>query len=81
MKGVKGAFRSCAHARPFGDDGGVWILTGLLLGALVYIGMLVMAAAGFTVVVPLIVIPPVLVGIIGANNLLGGGRPRGGRTR
>jgi hypothetical protein len=56
------------------DRGGVWIVTGLVLGGLVYLGVVVMAAAGFTVVVPLVVVPPVLVGVIGANSLLGGGR-------
>jgi hypothetical protein len=33
--------------------------------------------AGFTVVAPLVVIPPVLGALIGANNLLGGGRTHG----
>jgi hypothetical protein len=56
------------------DDGGVWIITGLVLGAIVYAGMVLMAIAGFTAVVPLVVIPPVLVAMIGANSLLGGGR-------
>ncbi len=55
----------------------MWIVTGLVLGAIVYAGMLVMAAAGFTGVIPLVVVPPVLVAIIGANNLLGGGRTHG----
>ncbi len=59
------------------DHGGVWIRTGLVLGALVYVGMVVMAAAGFTGVIPLVVVPPVLVAVIGANNLLGGGRTHG----
>ena len=36
--------------------------------------MVLMAVAGFTAAVPLVVIPPVLVGIIAANSLLGGGR-------
>ena len=56
------------------DTGGVWIITGFVLGAIVYAGMVLMAVAGFTAVVPLVVIPPVLVGIIAANSLLGGGR-------
>jgi hypothetical protein len=56
------------------DAGGVWIITGLVLGAIVYAGMVLMAVAGFTAVIPLVVIPPVLVAIIAANSLLGGGR-------
>jgi hypothetical protein len=56
------------------DAGGVWIITGFVLGAIVYAGMVLMAVAGFTAVIPLVVIPPVLVGIIAANSLLGGGR-------
>ncbi len=64
-------------ARRADDRGGVWIITGLVLGAVVYAGVVVMAAAGFTGVVPLVVVPPVLVAIIGANNLLGGGRTHG----
>jgi hypothetical protein len=62
------------------DRGGVWIRTGLVLGALVYAGLLVMAAAGFTAVLPLIVVPPVLVAVIAGNNLLGGGRTHGRTT-
>jgi hypothetical protein len=56
------------------DAGGVWIITGFVLGGIVYAGMVLMAVAGFTAVVPLVVIPPVLVAIIAANSLLGGGR-------
>ncbi len=59
------------------DAGGVWIMTGLVVGALVYAGMVMMMVAGFTVVAPLVVIPPVLAALIGANNLLGGGRSHG----
>jgi hypothetical protein len=57
------------------DAGGVWIITGILLGALVYAGMVLMLVAGFTAIVPFVVIPPVIVAMIGANSLLGGGRP------
>jgi hypothetical protein len=57
------------------DAGGVWIITGILLGALVYAGMVLMMVAGFTAIVPFVVIPPVIVAMIGANSLLGGGRP------
>jgi hypothetical protein len=71
-------------ARRRDDAGGVWIRTGVALGALVYAGVLVMAAAGFTAVLPLVVLPPVLVGVIGAANLLGGrthGRGTGAPAR
>jgi hypothetical protein len=57
------------------DAGGVWILTGIVLGALVYAGVVLMVVAGFTAAVPFVVIPPVIVAMIGANSLLGGGRP------
>ncbi len=59
------------------DAGGVWIVTGLVVGAIVYAGMVLMMVAGFTVVAPLVVIPPVLAALIGANNLIGGGRTHG----
>ncbi len=59
------------------DAGGVWIITGLVVGAIVYAGMVLMMIAGFTVVAPLVVIPPVLAALIGANNLIGGGRTHG----
>jgi hypothetical protein len=35
----------------------VWILTGVVLGALLYAGIVLMAIAGFTPVLPLVVIP------------------------
>ena len=57
------------------DAGGVWIITGIVLGALVYAGVVLMVVAGFTAAVPFVVIPPVIVAMIGANSLLGGGRP------
>jgi hypothetical protein len=69
--------RRGAVSRPRDDSGGVWIVTGLVVGAVVYAGMVVMMVAGFTVVAPLVVIPPVLAALIGANNLLGGGRSHG----
>ena len=65
---------ACGPRRRADDAGGVWILTGIVLGAIVYAGMVLMAVAGFTAVIPLVVIPPVLVAMIGANSLLGGGR-------
>jgi hypothetical protein len=66
------------RARGWDEAGGIWVRTGLVLGALVYVGILAMAAAGFPGAIPLVVVPPVLVGLIGAANLLGGGRSRGG---
>jgi hypothetical protein len=59
------------------DAGGVWIRTGLVLGAVAYAGVVVMAAAGFSGAIPLVIVPPVLVALIGAANLLGGGRSHG----
>ena len=59
----------------------MWIVTGLVLGAVVYAGMVLMMVAGVTAVVPLVVIPPVLVALIGANSLLGeGGATAGHRA-
>jgi hypothetical protein len=55
----------------------VWIITGIVLGVLVYAGVVLMYVAGFTPVAPLVVIPPVLIGLIAGNNLLGGGRSHG----
>jgi hypothetical protein len=48
-------------------------------GVAIYLFCVVMAAAGFTSIVPLIVIVPVLVLLIGGGNLLGGRSH--GRTR
>jgi hypothetical protein len=59
------------------DSGGVWIATGIVLGLLVYAGMVLMQVAGFSGVAPMVVIPPVLLALIAANNLLGGGRTHG----
>ncbi|HUY66477.1 MAG TPA: hypothetical protein VMV06_06630 [Acidimicrobiales bacterium] len=63
--------------RNLDDTGGAWIVTAVVLGVLAYLGVVVMAVAGFTAVVPLVVLPPVLVALIGGNNLLGGGRSHG----
>lgn len=60
------------------DAGGVWIAVGWVFGGLVYAGVVVMAVAGASAVLPLVIIPPVLIGLIGAGNLLGGRRH--GRT-
>ena len=61
------------------DQGGVWIVTGILLGIVLYGFIVLMAVAGFTAVIPLVVLPPVVIGLIGANSLLGGGRTQGRR--
>jgi hypothetical protein len=61
-----------AGGRVADDRGGIWIVTGWTVGLLVYAGVVLMAAAGFTAVLPLVVVPPVLLGLIGAGNLLGG---------
>ena len=57
------------------DAGGVWIVTGWVLGGLVYVGVVLAWRAGFTAAVPFVVIPAVLVFMIGAGNLLSGKRP------
>jgi hypothetical protein len=60
-------------AAPLPDDtGGVWIKTGWVLGLLVYVGVLFTWHAGFTAATPFVVIPPVLLIMIGAGNLLSG---------
>jgi hypothetical protein len=64
------------RGRRFDDAGGVWIVTGIVLGVLLYGFIVLMDVAGFTPVAPLVIIPPVLVALIGANSLLGGGRTR-----
>ena len=51
----------------------MWIVTGIVLGVLVYAGIVLMAVAGFTAVVPLVVVPPVLVGLIGGQQPAGRG--------
>ncbi len=67
------------YCRRRDDAGGVWIVTGIVLGVLVYAGIVVTVMAGFTVAVPLVVIPPVVIGLIGASNLLGAGHRPGAR--
>ena|GEM_PF-1066227 len=57
------------------DAGGVWIITGWVLGGLVYLGVIVAWHAGFSPAAPFVVIPAVLVVMIGAGNLLTGKRP------
>ena len=58
------------------DTGGAWIVTAVVLGVLAYLAVVVMAVAGFAAAVPLVVLPPAMVALIGANSLLGGGRGR-----
>ena len=60
------------------DAGGVWIVTGWIVGLVVYAGVVLAWHAGFTAAAPFVVIPAVLVVMIGAGNLLSGrrhGRP------
>ena len=60
------------------DAGGVWIVTGWVLGFLVYVGVVVAWHAGFTGATPFVVIPPVLLVMVAAGNLISGrraGRP------
>ena len=59
------------------DTGGVWIVTGIVMGALVYAGMVTMLVAGFTPVTPFVIMPPVLLALIAGNSLIGGGRTPG----
>jgi hypothetical protein len=56
------------------DAGGLWIGIGIAGGVVLYVGMLIMLVAGFTAILPFVVIPPVLLALIGANSLLGGPR-------
>jgi hypothetical protein len=62
--------------RDRGDAGGLWIGIGIAGGVALYGGMLIMLVAGFTAILPFVIIPPVLIGLIGANSLLGGPRRR-----
>ena len=57
------------------EAGGVWIVTGWVLGGLIYVGVVLAWHAGFTAAVPFVVIPAVLVIMVGAGNLLSGTRP------
>lgn len=67
--------RSCGPDRVRDDAGGVWIITGWVLGALVYVGVVLAWHAGFTAAAPFVVIPAVLLVMVGAGNLLSGKRP------
>jgi hypothetical protein len=52
-------------------------MVGVASGVVMYGFVVLMAVAGFTVVLPLVILPPVVLGLIAANNLLGGGRTYG----
>lgn len=58
----------------------VWRSTGILLGVLVYVGVVILDIAGFTEALPFVIIPPLLVVMIGGGVLLGGGQ-HGRRAR
>jgi len=62
-----------AGRRATGDGGGVAIKTGIVLGILVYAWAVFLTVIGFHAMAPLVVVPPVLVVLIGAGSLLGGG--------
>jgi hypothetical protein len=60
------------------DAGGVWIVTGWVVGLIFYAGIVLAWHAGFTAAAPFVVIPAVLVVMIAAGNLVSGrrqGRP------
>ena len=57
------------------DAGGVWIVTGWVVGLVLYAGVVLAWHAGFGAAAPFVVIPPVLVVMIGAGNLISGRRP------
>jgi len=60
------------------DAGGVWIVTGWVVGLIVYAGVVLAWHAGFTAAAPFVAIPAVLVVMISAGNLASGrrqGRP------
>lgn len=63
-----------APGRVRDDAGGVWIWTGVVLGLLLYVGVVLAWHAGFTAAAPFVVIPAVLVIMVGAGNLVGGRR-------
>ena len=65
-----------AEERRRDDEGRLWIRMGIVLGVLFYGFMVVLWAAGFTAILPFVVIPLVLVALIGSNALLGGPRRR-----
>jgi hypothetical protein len=58
------------------DAGGVWIVTGWVVGLAVYAMVVVAWLAGFGAAAPFVVIPAVLVAMIGIGNLINEGRSR-----
>jgi hypothetical protein len=66
-----------AQTLPPSDEGGIWVMTGVVLVLIAYAGVIVLLIAGYTSVLPLVIVPLVMAGLIGANNLLGGGRTYG----
>ncbi|HXW38206.1 MAG TPA: hypothetical protein VEJ44_00815 [Acidimicrobiales bacterium] len=64
-------------ARRPSDAGGVWIATGVVLGVLAYAAVVLMLIAGYTSVLPVVVVPIVLVVLIASANVFGGGRAYG----
>ena len=56
------------------DAGGVWIITGWVVGCVLYAGVALAWSAGFSAAAPLVVIPAVLVVMVGAGNLISGRR-------
>jgi hypothetical protein len=50
----------------------VWIVTGWVVGLIVWAGVVVAWHAGFGAAAPFVVIPAILVFMIGAGNLIGG---------
>ncbi|HEY1990139.1 MAG TPA: hypothetical protein VGG43_11790 [Acidimicrobiales bacterium] len=71
---VAGGVRPVGDPGDPGDAGGLWIGIGIAGGVALYAGMLIMLVAGFSPILPFVIIPPVLIGLIGANSLLGGPR-------
>jgi hypothetical protein len=61
-------------AGPFDETGGMWINIAIAGGAVMYIGCIVMLAAGFSAIAPFVILPPVFLALIAANSLLGGPR-------
>jgi len=57
------------------DAGGVWIVTGWVVGLIFYAGIVLAWHAGFTGAAPFVIIPPLLIVMIGAGNLVSGRRP------
>ena len=64
--------RAEVDARHRDDAGGVWIITGWVLGFILYVGVVLAWNAGFTPAAPFVIIPAVLVVMIGGGNLIGG---------